>query len=113
MPLDNIKVVDNLLARILIAKVEDVDSLTAIFESVPVVQNDPNWRCTSWVASALEAVAKDGKTVGTSELDWLKIEEFGRRYVAEKTAAGRYSEIKDLDGPRPLWDLLENKEMIA
>lgn len=110
-PLSNVKVTAQLLARILIAKVEDVDRLTAIFKSVPLVQDDPSWRCRSWIASALEAIAKDGKAVGTSELDWTKIEEFGRRYVAEKTAAGRYRE-GDLQGPRPMWDMLENKEMI-
>jgi hypothetical protein len=111
-PVDNIQVTVQLLARILIAKVEDLDRLNAIFESVPVIQGDPKWTCRSWIASALEAIAKDGKAVGTSMLDWTKIEEFGRRYVAEKTAANRYKQ-GDLSGPRPMWDMLENKERMA
>jgi hypothetical protein len=45
-------------------------------------------------------------------LDWAKLEELGRRYVAEKTAAGRYKQ-NNISGPRPLWDMLENKEVIA
>jgi hypothetical protein len=75
----NIQVTVQLLARILIGKVEDLDRLDTILESVPVVQGDPNWRCKSWIVSAVEAIAKDGKAVGTSILDWAKIEELGRR----------------------------------
>lgn len=112
-PVNNIRSTPQLLARILVAKVEDVDRLDAILDSVPLVQDDPNWRCRSWIASALEALAKDGKAIGTAELDWTKIEELGRRYVAEKTAAGRYSQRGLLDGPRPTWDILENKETVA
>lgn len=112
MHVDNVRVTAQLLARILIAKVEDHDRLTAILERVPLVQDDPNWRCRSWIASALEAIKEDGKAVGTSDLDWTKIEQLGRRYVAEKTAAGRYKQ-RDLSGPRPTWDMLENKETVA
>ncbi|KAH0283148.1 hypothetical protein M436DRAFT_86485 [Aureobasidium namibiae CBS 147.97] len=111
--IEDVRSTVNLLGRILIAKVEDLDRLNMILERVPVVQDDPNWRCTSWMASALEAIAKDGKAVGTSELDWTKIQEVGRSYVGAKTAAGRYMHLELLDGPRPSWDLLENKEMVA
>ena len=69
IPVDNVRMTAQLLARILIAKVEDLDRLHAILESVPVIQGDPTWRCRSWIADALEAIAKDGKAVGTSELD--------------------------------------------
>jgi hypothetical protein len=109
----NIQVTVQLLARILIGKVEDLDRLDTILESVPVIQGDPNWRCKSWIVSAVEAIAKDGKAVGTSILDWAKIEELGRRYVTEKTAAGRYNERSLLEGPRPTWGMLENKETVA
>ena len=56
--------------------------------SIPVVQKDPGWRCRSWRANALAAMAKDGKAVGTSVLDWQRIEQMARRYVGEKTARG-------------------------
>ena len=113
MPVDDVRSAVNLLARILIAKVEDVDRLTIILDRVPIIQDDPKWRCRSWIASALEAIAKDGKAVGTSELDWTRIEEFGRRYTAKKTAASRYMQLNLLEGPRPTWDILENKEIVA
>lgn len=73
MPVDNVRVTAQLLARILIAKVEDHDRLTAILERVPLVQDDPEWRCRSWIASALEAIDKDGKAVGTSNLNWSEL----------------------------------------
>ena len=74
MLVDDVRSAVNLLARILIAKVEDTDRLISILDHLPIIQDDPKWRCRSWIASALEAVAKDGKAVGTSELDWTKIE---------------------------------------
>jgi hypothetical protein len=42
MTVANIQVKVQLLARILIGKVEDLDRLDAILGSVPVVQGDPN-----------------------------------------------------------------------
>lgn len=57
-------------------------------------------------------IAKDGKCVGTAELDWQKIEAVGRQYVGDKTASGRYQSREDLEKPKPTWDLLENKESV-
>ncbi|KAJ8133484.1 hypothetical protein O1611_g136 [Lasiodiplodia mahajangana] len=109
--IDNVLNTNTLLARLLIAKIEDEQRLIALFRRLPVVQGDPNWRCRTWVASALDEIAKDGKCVGTAELDWGKIEAWGRQYVKDKTTAGRYE--KNLLEPRPTWDMLENKETIA
>jgi hypothetical protein len=66
--LGNVQSTVNLLARFLIAKIEDEELLIAIFRNVRVVQNDPNWRCRTWVAHVLRDLARDGKAVGTSEL---------------------------------------------
>lgn len=100
------------MARILIAKVEDEQRLIALLRRLPVVQGDPNWRCRTWVASALAEIAKDGKCVGTAELDWPKIEAAARQYVAKKTASGRYGSSADMTKPKPTWDLVENKEIV-
>ncbi|EME42134.1 hypothetical protein DOTSEDRAFT_36062 [Dothistroma septosporum NZE10] len=67
--LDNVRNTNSLLARILIAKVEDLTRLTTILRSVPVVQDDPNWRCRTWIATALSVLERDGKAVGTSQLN--------------------------------------------
>jgi hypothetical protein len=86
--------------------------LVTIFRNVPVVQNDPNWRCRTWVANVLSDLARDGKAVGTSELSWQKIEATARRYVDQKTSGGRYGNATALIGPRPTWDMIDDKEII-
>ncbi|KAF5547553.1 hypothetical protein FPHYL_10142 [Fusarium phyllophilum] len=95
LSLPNIRSTTRLLARIVIAKVEDEDRLVEIVRNTPVVQNDPNCRCRTWIADVLSRIAQDGGAVGTSELDWAKIEPVAREYVANKTAAGRYLHGED------------------
>lgn len=112
MPLQDVRATNNLLARLLIAKIENEQHLVDIFRKIPVIQNDPNWRCRSWVANALAEIARVDKVVGRSELDWQKIEATARQYVGEKTVAGRYQNIEDMLKARPTWDMLENKETV-
>ena len=109
--LRNVKNATNLLGRIMIAKVEDDDRLVGIFRETPVVQGDPNWRCRSWIKDALGNLAADPRAVGTSNLDWDKIEEVGRSYIGNKTAEGRYGTAAQLDDPKPTWDLLSQTEV--
>lgn len=111
--LPNVQSTINLLARLVIAKVEDEKRLVEIFRTTPVVQNDPNWRCRTWVAQVLSRLEKDGKAVGTAQLDWRKIEGLGRDYVAKKAAAGRYLEALDMYQPKPTWNMLEDRETVA
>jgi PAB1-binding protein PBP1 len=99
-----------LLARILIAKVEDKARMERVLENVPIVQKDPSWRCRTSIINAVEALQKDGKALGTSKLDWDEIESTARKYVASKIDAGRYSERMDMAKPKPTWDMLEAKE---
>jgi hypothetical protein len=110
--LTDVRTTSSLLARILIAKVEDEERLVKIFRSIPIVQNDPNWRCRTWVAHALEVMAVDGEAVGTSQLDWKKVEATAREYVGQKTTNGRYQKVEDLVGPRPTYDMLQGREIV-
>lgn len=112
VPLTNVKSTANLLARILIAKIEDEARLVDIFRSTPVVQGDPDWRCRTWVAGALQRIKEDGGAVGTAQLDWDEIERVAREYVGKKTESGRYSRLEDLELPRPTWDMLRGKELL-
>lgn len=111
--LENVRSTTRLLARILIAKVEDHERLVTILRRTPIVQNDPDWRCRSWIASALGELEKDNKAVGTSQLNWSEIEMLARQYVARKIAVGRYQHTEDIGRPKPTWDMLENKEVVA
>jgi hypothetical protein len=111
--LNDVKSPDNLLARLVIAKVEDEKLLQDIFCNTPVIQGNPEWRCRTWIADALCRLANaPGKAVGTAELDWDKIEGEARRYVMQKTDEGRYLDSESVLLPRPTWDMLEGREVI-
>ncbi|OJD12694.1 hypothetical protein AJ78_06745 [Emergomyces pasteurianus Ep9510] len=113
LPVRDVRTTNSLLARVLIGKVENDARLKNTFRGVPVIQNDPNWRCRTWVTNAVAAIARDGKSVGTAELDWDKIEATARQYVSSKSAAGRYQNAVDFLGPKPTWDMLENREIVS
>lgn len=110
--LANVQNTISLLARILIAKIEDEKRLVQIIRDTPLVQNDPEWRCRTWVADVLRRIAEDGKAVGTAELDWHAVEAKGRSYVAAKMAAGRYATEARLRVPKPTWDMIQKKELL-
>lgn len=112
VPLLDVRNTVNLLARVLIAKIEDESRLLQILRDNDIVQNDPNWRCRTWVSAALDKLSRDGKAVGTSQLNWQTIETVARRYVGGKAEKGRYKVAENPPKPRPLYDLLENKEIV-
>ncbi|KIV97164.1 hypothetical protein PV10_00946 [Exophiala mesophila] len=64
LELPNVQNTNTLLVRVIIAKVENLQRLLTILRGIPVIQNDPNWRCHSWCANALAAIAADGTAVG-------------------------------------------------
>ncbi|QPH18139.1 hypothetical protein C2857_003121 [Epichloe festucae Fl1] len=110
--LPNVRNTNNLLARIMIAKVEDEERLEKIFRNTSVVQDDPDWRCRTWMADALSRIEKDGKAAGTAQLDWEKIERKARRYVKKKADQGRYIDLEAVSQPKPTWDMLEGVETV-
>lgn len=112
MEVEDVQNAANLLARVLIAKVEDHGSLENIFRGIPVIQNDPAWRCRTWIEHALQGISNDGKAVGTSVLDWQRIEMTARGYIARKITEGRYQSGADIS-TKPTWDMLEDRELVA
>ncbi|GAO15684.1 hypothetical protein UVI_02019010 [Ustilaginoidea virens] len=111
--LQNVKSTSNLLARFIIAKIEDKQGLLRILRKTAVTQGDPNFRCRTWMADALSRISRaEPKVVGTSELDWSRIEREARRYVEKKVAEGRYREAERMMEPKPTWDMLQQKEVI-
>jgi len=111
LALDNVRSTASLLVRIVIAKVEDETRLIQILRQNPIVQNDDNWRCRTWVAQALKAMERDSTCVGTAVLDWSKIEAKAREYTAAKASAGRFAS-GDMLAPKPTWDMLEDREVV-
>ncbi|KAG6002308.1 hypothetical protein E4U21_003260 [Claviceps maximensis] len=111
--LKDVKCTVNLLARILIAKIEDEAGLLRILRETPVVQNDRSFTCRTWLVDAFRRIWEaNPRVVGTSELDWSKIEARGREYVEEKLASGRYGTGTNSMAPKPTWDMINHKEII-
>ncbi len=74
VPIRNVQTTTTLLARIVITKIEDEQRLVNIFRNTRVIQNDPKWRCCTWIADVLSTLARDARAVGTSQLASDKIE---------------------------------------
>lgn len=109
--LQNVRSAVTILVRIVIAKITDEERLLSIIRAVPVVQDDPQWRCRTWVSQALGAIARDGACVGTAMLDWAEIEPTAREYAATKAGTGRFVG-GDTGLPKPTWDMLARKELV-
>ncbi len=43
----------NLLARLLVAKIEKPNLIDSTLRSVPIIQGDPAWTCKIWVRNAI------------------------------------------------------------
>lgn len=111
--LSNVQSTNALLARIVVAKITDEARLVDIIRGTNVVQDNPAWRCRTWLTGCLARIAEDGKCVGTAQLDWSKIEPKARAYVAGKIDAGKYRSGADMLMPKPTFDMMRNKEVIA
>ncbi|KAG6036648.1 hypothetical protein E4U41_005572 [Claviceps citrina] len=111
--LEDVQCTFNLLARLVIAKIEDEKRLLEIFRETAIVQDDPNFRCRTWMADVLSRISRaEPRVVGTSDLDWGRIEQRARGYVGKKIAEGRYLESGRALKPKPTWDMMEKKETI-
>lgn len=110
---NDVQSTNTLLARILIAKVENEQRLIQLLRNVPIVNSESNWRCRSWIAHALAEIEADGTCVGSSQLQWEIVEAFARQYIAQKTSVGRYARAEDMLRPKPTYDLIAGKEIVA
>ncbi|KAI0431234.1 hypothetical protein F5Y09DRAFT_340911 [Xylaria sp. FL1042] len=108
----DVRATPTLLARILIAKIEDMNRLIGVLDRVGIVPGDPSWTSRHWVAGAVADIARDGRCVGTAELDWLRIQARGRQYVRAKFQTGRYGDELPLFELKPTWDMLKNMETV-
>ncbi|EEP82169.1 predicted protein [Uncinocarpus reesii 1704] len=99
-----------LLCRILIGKVEKPrQELESSLRRVPIVQDDPNWRCRTWTANAVEQLAKDGILSSRSITDWSVIEAGCRAYIQKKIENGRFT---SLTTTIPTYDLMARMETV-
>ncbi|KAI6090405.1 hypothetical protein F4821DRAFT_275078 [Hypoxylon rubiginosum] len=102
----------NMLVRVVVGRVADMDRLKSLIRQVPVPMHpeDPNWNCVIWVKEALEAVIDDGKALSTSVDSWDKARDEVMWYVEEKMdKRGQVSGVKQKVST---WDMLDGKELI-
>ncbi|KAL9103654.1 MAG: hypothetical protein Q9163_001313 [Psora crenata] len=103
-----------LLVRILVGKVDKSNRLRDILRRVPVVQGDRSWNCVIWVKNALEALQKDGKAMGTCQLDWKIIRDTSMRYIQHKKKQHRFDGKAEFDiSNSATFDMPEGRETIA
>ena len=101
-----------LLVRVLVAKIEGSQKdLEASVQRVPVIQDDPSWRCRTWVRNALAQITKD-RILGTGVLDWDTVERGCLSYIERKKKEGRFQKTP-IPEAIPTYDLIEKKETAA
>ena len=102
-----------LLARVLIAKVQNSAAVLRTVQTVPLVQNDRNWTCRIWVREALAQLNRDGVLGRSKVTNWQAIENKCKQFVASKKAAGRWRDRgKWKDDETPTWDMLQGRETV-
>ena len=102
-----------ILVRVVIAKITDRDRVLEILRTVPVVQNDPSWNSVLSAREALNALKKDSKAVGTSNLDWQTVRDAAMAYCQRKRDAHRFDGKGKFNMRKAAtYDFLEKKEII-
>ncbi|KAK7714856.1 hypothetical protein SLS57_006927 [Botryosphaeria dothidea] len=87
-----------LLVRVMIGKIEKKDRLLDIMRRTPIRQDRPGWNCVEWVKEVLEAFRSDGKTLGTSIIEWGKVRDAAMGYVQSKKDQHRFDgQVDDAD----------------
>ena len=104
----------NLLARLVVAKIEEPDLIDSTLQAVPIIQGDPEWTCRIWVKDAVAALV-DAGVLGTRVdlLDWTTVEMNCREYMARKIQEGRWQVSQE--GPYsglPTMDLITDEELV-
>ncbi|RMZ90940.1 hypothetical protein DV736_g1832, partial [Chaetothyriales sp. CBS 134916] len=100
-----------LLIRIMIAKVEDNDSLCATLRHTPIKQGQPGWNCVSWVKEALESLDANQTALGTRVTAWETVRNEAMAYCQRKRDQHRFDGQGDFDMSKvPTFDLIEGKE---
>jgi len=99
------------LVRICITKIAPnaVSTMEGILKDVPIVQDDSDWNCRSWVKEALVALQEEGAIDRTFDVD--DMEATAIWYVEKKISEGRFTVGYSGDSRLvPTWNLKDRKE---
>lgn len=103
-----------LLVRVLVGKVEtSSEEVERLLSGVPVVQDDPSWRCQTWIACAYETLVRSDALGARPKLEeWSSVIEKCLEYLQSKKSQGAF-ETFQLSTPVPTMDLLTGREVDA
>lgn len=104
------------MVRVLVAKVLEVDRLSAVLKQVPVRSGEEGWNCVLWVKEALNLVSADDRCLGRKVTEWKAVRDAAMDYVERKKAEGRF-DVKVVRGNPAMtkaatYDLIEGKEAV-
>ncbi|KAJ7204627.1 hypothetical protein B0H12DRAFT_468095 [Mycena haematopus] len=80
---DTIFRTEKLVAVLLLGKVGNKKDLDDLLEAIPLVQDDPQWRCRHWVWAAIDSMAAQGILAGLpgdGEFVWRTGLQFARQH---------------------------------
>lgn len=114
----DVRVTVQLLARVVIAKIEDEERVIEAIQSVPVdpiewdgqsCGREPRWTCRVWLLAALESIKNAEAMLGTNVLNDIDgVIETTKAFVAKQMANGRYD--SHATEPKPVFNMMTGKE---
>lgn len=107
----DVRNVDDLLVRLLIAKIKDTTRLADIFRTTPTSQEVTNDACRMWCELAFDAAVYDPVALGTVRGDWNWVWSFAAEYADSKVASDAESNTLQARVPKPTWDMLNREEI--
>ncbi|KAI5923093.1 hypothetical protein F4810DRAFT_720503 [Camillea tinctor] len=101
-----------LLARVVIAKIKDVDRLKSVFQSTPIRPEVPGWNCVGWVEEAFRKAMEDGDALGRAADSWKAVRDAAMWYVEKKKSEHRFDGQRQYDQSKAAtWDIFQGKEI--
>ncbi|KAG6038541.1 hypothetical protein E4U41_004109 [Claviceps citrina] len=101
-----------LLARIVIAKVCNLQRLERILQQVPLRPDKEGWNGVAWVREAIHLASLDADALGSRVADWDVIRDKAMWYVNQKKSSHRFDGLGQFDITKPAtWDMLQDKEV--
>ncbi|RSL69678.1 hypothetical protein CEP54_002237 [Fusarium duplospermum] len=102
----------NILVRIYIGEVKDMDRVHFIFHNTPLQQCTLGWNCIKWAEDAFTTITQDGKALSKAVTDWDAVRDKAMEYVDAKVKAHRFELCREFEQDDvPTWDMLNNKEI--
>lgn len=103
-----------IMVRVLIAKIEDTDTLARLLRRIPIRQGQQGWNCVYWIKEALSELRASKNIIGTSVVEWEAVRNAAMSYCQQKKDEHRFDGTVKIDVLRvPTFDLIQGKEIIA